>query len=41
MCNLIGGWMEEGEYPADFETAGQIVKDISFNNAVRFFGFNI
>ena len=41
LCNLIGGWMENGEYPQDFETAGRIVQDISYNNAVRFFGFKI
>lgn len=41
LCNLIGGWIENGEYPADFETAGQLVRDISYYNAVRFFGFKI
>ena len=41
LCGVIGQWIEDGEYPADFETAGQLVKDISYNNAVRFFGFNI
>lgn len=41
LCGVIGQWIEDGEYPADFETAGQLVKDISYNNAVRFFGFKI
>ena len=41
LCGVIGQWIEDGEYPADFETAGQVVKDISYNNAVRFFGFKI
>lgn len=41
LCNLIGTWVENGEYPADFETLGQIIQDISFNNANHYFGFNI
>ena len=41
LCGVIGQWIEDGEYPADFETAGRVVKDISYNNAVRFFGFKI
>lgn len=39
MCNLIGGWVENGEYPADEKVLGRMVQDISYNNAVRFFGF--
>ncbi len=41
MCNLIGGWVENGEYPADYKTLEKIVKGISYNNAVRYFGFNL
>lgn len=41
MCNLIGGWVENGEYPADEKTLGRMVQDISYNNAVRYFGFNL
>ncbi len=37
LCDLVGGWMENGEYPADFETVGGLVKDICYNNAVRYF----
>ena len=37
MCNLIGNWTENGEYPSDAEKLEKIVKDISFNNARRFF----
>ena len=40
LCDYIGCMIENGEYPADLETAGKIVEDISFNNANRFFGFN-
>ncbi len=38
LCDLLGGWMENGEYPADFETVGGLVSDICYNNAVRYFG---
>ena len=37
LCNLIGQWVENGEYPADMEFLGQIVEDFSSNNAVRYF----
>ncbi len=41
MCNLIGTWVENGEFPADFDTLGTIVKGISFDNAVRYFGIEL
>ena len=41
LCDLIGGWVENGEYPADYRTLEKIVKGISFNNAVRYFGFDL
>lgn len=37
LCNLIGEWIENGEYPADEQQAGQIVQDICYNNAKRYF----
>ena len=39
LCNLIGGWVENGEYPADTDTLGKLVQDISYNNAKAYFGF--
>ena len=39
LCNLIGGWVENGEYPADEKVLGNLVEDISYRNAVRYFGF--
>lgn len=39
MCNLIGQWVENGEYPNDEETLGQIVQDISYYNAKEYFNF--
>lgn len=41
MCQLIGGWVENGEYPADYKALEKIVKGISYENAVRYFGFDI
>jgi len=41
LCELVGGWVENGEYPADWKTLEKIVKGISYNNAVRYFGFDL
>ena len=41
MCELIGGWVENGEFPADYKLLEKIVKGISYNNAVRYFGFDL
>jgi glucuronate isomerase len=38
MCNLIGRWVENGEYPDDHRHLEKIVRDISFGNAKRYFG---
>ena len=37
MCNLIGGWVENGEFPADMEMLEEIVKNISYYNAKTYF----
>ena len=37
LCALVGGWMENGEIPPDFETFGSMVQDISFRNAKDYF----
>ena len=39
MCELIGGWVENGEYPADEKALKKIVEGISYRNAKRYFGF--
>lgn len=41
LCNLLGSWVENGEYPADFEKLSRIVRGICFENANRYFGFNV
>ena len=38
MCNLIGNWVENGEYPNIESSLKKIVEGISFNNAKRYFG---
>lgn len=41
MCELIGGWVENGEYPEDYKVLEKIVCGISYNNAVKYFGFDL
>lgn len=41
LCDLIGTWVENGEYPKDMKNLEKIVKGISYNNAVRYFGFDL
>lgn len=40
LCNILGNEMETGIIPNDFDWIGAMVKDISYNNANEFFGFN-
>lgn len=41
LCNLIGQWVENGEYPEDYETLGELVEGICYNNAVEYFGMKV
>ncbi|MCI8300428.1 MAG: glucuronate isomerase [Lachnospiraceae bacterium] len=41
LCNLIGGWVENGEYPYHREKLFSLIKNICYNNAVEYFGFNL
>lgn len=41
LCNFMGDLVENGEFPADMATLSEIVKDISYYNAVRYFGFQL
>lgn len=41
LCDLIGGWVEEGAYPNDSKALAKIIKGVSYNNAVRYFGFSL
>ena len=38
MCNVIGTWVENGQYPNDEKLLKKIVEGISFSNAARYFG---
>ena len=37
LCNVIGQWVEDGEYPANEKSLEKIVKGICFDNAKRYF----
>ena len=37
LCELVGSWIENGEYPADLDQAGALVEDICYHNAKRYF----
>lgn len=39
LCNILGNDVENGEIPADMELLGQMVENISFNNALNYFKF--
>jgi len=41
LCNLIGNDVENGEIPADIEFLGQMVENISYNNAEKYFRFGV
>ncbi len=38
LCELLGDLVEEGKYPDDIEFLSKVVQDISYNNAVKYFG---
>lgn len=38
LCNIIGEWVENGEYPDDEKALGKIVEDICYYNAEHYFG---
>ena len=38
LCNYLGEMMENGEMTLDISLVGKVVEDISYNNAVNYFG---
>ena len=38
LCELLGDLVEEGKYPEDIEFLSKVVQDISYNNAIKYFG---
>ena len=39
LCNLIGSWVENGEYPNDLAILEKIIRDICYYNAKNYFEF--
>ncbi|HEY9574194.1 MAG TPA: glucuronate isomerase, partial [Lachnospiraceae bacterium] len=39
LCNKVGNWVENGEYPADKKYLEKLIKDICQRNALQYFGF--
>ncbi|OIK85853.1 glucuronate isomerase [Oenococcus oeni] len=39
LCNFLGRLVENGRVPNDIDFLGKIVKDVSYNNALNYFGF--
>ncbi|MEM1109469.1 MAG: glucuronate isomerase [Planctomycetota bacterium] len=41
LCDLLGRDVENGELPNDLDMLGKVVQDVSFNNAVNYFGMEL
>ena len=41
LCNLVGEWVYNGEYPYDSAVLEKIIKGISYNNAIKYFNFSL
>lgn len=41
LCQIIGKWVEDGEFGGDEEALRKIIEDISFNNAKNYFGIEL
>ena len=39
LCNIIGTWVENGEYPNDENALKAIIENISFYNPKKYFDF--
>ena len=39
LCNLIGKWVEDGEYPKEMNRLTEIAKNVCYYNAKNYFGF--
>ena len=40
LCDLLGEWVEKSMLSADWDVLKEIVRDISYNNAAAYFGFD-
>ena len=41
LCNMLGNDMSKGFMPDDTELVGSMVRDICYNNAAKYFGFDL
>ena len=41
LCNLLGSDMARGRIPGDYALAGRVVRDVCYNNAATYFGFDL
>ncbi|MBQ3021726.1 MAG: glucuronate isomerase [Clostridia bacterium] len=41
LCNILGTWVENGEFPEDYDLLGKIVEGISYDNAASYFGIEL
>lgn len=41
LCELIGEWVESGQYPADEKALQQLIADLSYWNTRNYFGFSV
>ena len=41
LCNLLGTEMQQGLLPDDMNLIGALVQDVCYNNAARYFGFEL
>ena len=39
LCDLIGTWVENGEYPDDEKALEKIIRGICYENCKQYFGF--
>ncbi len=39
LCNMLGQWVEDGEYPEDYDALKTIVEGICYKNAKEYFDF--
>lgn len=39
LCNLVGGWVESGQYPCDEKALQAIIEGISYKNTKNYFNF--
>ena len=41
LCNVIGKWVDSGQIPLDINALGELVENISYRNAARYFGYEV